>query len=652
MTLLTYYSQEWDRYTQSARVLNNIFSYINRHYVHTERDQGDRGIYPVYHIALVQWYDIVFCGLQGASQIPINIIKLINQERDGFLVDSFTIRKAIESLITLSIDRIDYTRRNLHLYTINFLQPFLKATQEYYVLESTEFLLKNPVEVYVEKAVVRLEQEEARGLMYLHASSLREHKAAYRQALIGTHLATFQTFFGAMLRQENRHYLRRTFQLVSLFPDSMEAVRADFRLHIEREGSRILAAIVTADSTDDAGQYVGAIADLHGNFRNLLLNSLEDDKTLQAVMDKAFVVLVNDNEAAAGSAKSAELVARFADFHLRKTSKAPSALDTDVAIDRAMLAFAYLEDKDVFQKVYIKYLARRLIHGTSVSDEAEGQMVSRLKTACGAEYTSDMSRMISDLLISADINTAFQSHVGSTATFNKQLEFTPLLLSHNVWPLSPAKTDFTIPKDLRKLEEQFKLFYLSKYNGRKITWLHHHSRNEVRMTYTAVKHVLSCSTYQASILLQFNESESLSYADIQIGTGLSTEISQPNLSLLVKQKILLREDKNMYKLNRNFKHSKLRVNINVPLKADVKTDNAHILQQTTEDRKIEIQLVLVCIMKARKTSTQSQLINEVVDQLSKRFVPQVNDIKRQIDWLIDNEYLERGEDRAILKYLA
>lgn len=142
------------------------------------------------------------------------------------------------------------------------------------------------------------------------------------------------------------------------------------------------------------------------------------------------------------------------------------------------------------------------------------------------------------------------------------------------------------------------------------------------MTYTAVKHVLSCSTYQASILLQFNESESLSYADIQIGTGLSTEISQPNLSLLVKQKILLREDKNMYKLNRNFKHSKvsgslvhlclqtilsyevvllqLRVNINVPLKADVKTDNAHILQQTTEDRKIEIQLVLVCIMKARK----------------------------------------------------
>lgn len=53
-----------------------------------------------------------------------------------------------------------------------------------------------------------------------------------------------------------------------------------------------------------------------------------------------------------------------------------------------------------------------------------------------------------------------------------------------------------------------------------------------------------------------------------------------------------------------------------------------------------------------QTLTQPQLINEAIEQLSKRFVPQVNDIKRQIDWLIDNEYLERGETRSTLHYLA
>lgn len=79
------------------------------------------------------------------------------------------------------------------------------------------------------------------------------------------------------------------------------------------------------------------------------------------------------------------------------------------------------------------------------------------------------------------------------------------------------------------------------------------------MTYTTIKHILSTSTYQASILLQFNESDSLSYADLVIGTGLNEEILQPNLALLLKQKILLNEDEEKYELNRKFKHSKVSV---------------------------------------------------------------------------------------------
>lgn len=53
-----------------------------------------------------------------------------------------------------------------------------------------------------------------------------------------------------------------------------------------------------------------------------------------------------------------------------------------------------------------------------------------------------------------------------------------------------------------------------------------------------------------------------------------------------------------------------------------------------------------------KTLALSQLVKEVVDQLSKRFVPRVSDIKTQIDWLIDHDYLGRGETRTVLNYLA
>lgn len=47
------------------------------------------------------------------------------------------------------------------------------------------------------------------------------------------------------------------------------------------------------------------------------------------------------------------------------------------------------------------------------------------------------------------------------------------------------------------------------------------------------------------------------------------------------------------------------ININVPLKAETRTENQQVMAQAAEGRKIEIQLVLVRIMKARKVISTS-----------------------------------------------
>lgn len=44
-----------------------------------------------------------------------------------------------------------------------------------------------------------------------------------------------------------------------------------------------------------------------------------------------------------------------------------------------MTVFKYIEDKDVFQTFYSKNLAKRLIHGTSASEDLEGTMIGKLK---------------------------------------------------------------------------------------------------------------------------------------------------------------------------------------------------------------------------------------------------------------------------------
>ena len=55
-----------------------------------------------------------------------------------------------------------------------------------------------------------------------------------------------------------------------------------------------------------------------------------------------------------------------------------------------MLIFKYLEEKDVFQTLYSKNLSERLRYGVSISDEAEESMISKLKEACGFEYSNKL----------------------------------------------------------------------------------------------------------------------------------------------------------------------------------------------------------------------------------------------------------------------
>lgn len=96
-----------------------------------------------------------------------------------------------------------------------------------------------------------------------------------------------------------------------------------------------------------------------------------------------------------------------------------------------MVIFRYIEDKDVFQKFYSKMLAKRLVQGNSASDDAEvcslchltvvyltllqASMISKLKQACGFEYTSKLQRMFQDISLSKDLNERFKQHLQVSA---------------------------------------------------------------------------------------------------------------------------------------------------------------------------------------------------------------------------------------------
>ncbi|KAJ7258011.1 Cullin family-domain-containing protein [Mycena rebaudengoi] len=105
-------------------------------------------------------------------------------------------------------------------------------------------------------------------------------------------------------------------------------------------------------------------------------------------------------------------------------------------------------DKDVFQTFYTTKVSKRLIHGVSASDESEAIMITKLKEACGFEYTNKLQRMFTDMSLSKDLSDSFKQRMSQMHDDAGDITFSIMGLSTNFWPLTPPTHDFLVPREL------------------------------------------------------------------------------------------------------------------------------------------------------------------------------------------------------------
>merc|ERR1719498_111043 len=169
------------------------------------------------------------------------------------------------------------------------------------------------------------------------------------------------------------------------------------------------------EKVKDPVAFVLALLLLKNKYDVFVRESFHESKDFQLALKTAFEGCVNKDT------RTAQYLSLFVDDLFRKGLKGLTEQEVDSQLDEVVTIFRFLQDKDVFEAFYKQHLARRLLNGRSLSDEAEKTMISKLKSECGHLYTSKLEGMFQDMKQSEELvkqHKASSSSLGGGAALD------------------------------------------------------------------------------------------------------------------------------------------------------------------------------------------------------------------------------------------
>nr|XP_013801762.1 PREDICTED: cullin-4B isoform X2 [Apteryx mantelli mantelli] len=519
------------------------------------------------------------------------ILLLIERERNGEAID----RSLLRSLLSMLSD--------LQIYQDSFEHRFLEETNRLYAAEGQRLMQEREVPEYLHHVNKRLEEEADRIITYLDQSTQKPLIATVEKQLLGEHLtAILQKGLNHLLDENRIQDLSLLYQLFSRVRGGVQVLLQHWIEYIKAFGSTIVI------NPEKDKTMVQELLDFKDKVDHIIdVCFLKNEKFVNA-MKEAFETFINKRPN-----KPAELIAKYVDSKLRAGNKEATDEELEKMLDKIMIIFRFIYGKDVFEAFYKKDLAKRLLVGKSASVDAEKSMLSKLKHECGAAFTSKLEGMFKDMELSKDIMIQF--------------------------------------KQMVKLQEIFKTFYLGKHSGRKLQWQSTLGHCVLKAEFKEGKKELQVSLFQTLVLLMFNEGEEFSLEEIKQATGIEDGELRRTLQSLAcgKARVLTKspkgkdvEDGDKFTCNDDFRHKLFRIKINQIQMKETVEEQASTTERVFQDRQYQIDAAIVRIMKMRKTLSHNLLVSEVYNQL--KFPVKPADLKKRIESLIDRDYMERDKE--------
>ncbi|KAK2868506.1 hypothetical protein Q7C36_000377 [Tachysurus vachellii] len=663
-------NQVWNDHQTAMVMIRDILLYMDRVYVQQNKVEN------VYNLGLIIFLKQVVGHGLFKNRLQQTLLDMIARERKGEVVDRGALRNTCQMLMVLGLEYRS-------VYQEVFETPFLEMSAEFYQMESQKFLAENSASVYIRKVEARLNEEIERVMYCLDKSTEASILEVVEWELICKHMKTIVEMENSglvhMLKNEKTEDLACMYRLFDRVADGPKVMCECMSLYLREQGRALVSEEVEGKNPVD---YIQGLLDLKTRFDHFLQESFNNDRLFKQTIAREFEYFLHLNS------RSPEYLSLFIDDKLKKGVKGLTEQEVEGILDKSMVLFRFMQEKDVFERYYKQHLARRLLTNKSVSDDSEKNMIFKLKTECGCQFTSKLEGMFRDISISNTTMDEFRQHLQSTGVSLGGVDLTVRVLTTGYWPTQSATPKCNIPHSPRHAFEVFRRFYLAKHSGRQLTLQHHMGSADLNATFCGPvkkkdgsevgvggaqvtgsntrKHILQVSTFQMTILMLFNSREKCTFEEIQQETDIpERELLRALQSLACgkpTQRVLTKEPKSkeienghMFTVNNQFTSKLHRVKIQTVAakQGECDLERKETRQKVDDDRKHEIEAAIVRIMKSRKKMQHNVLVAEVTQQLRARFLPSPVVIKKRIEGLIEREYLARTpEDRKVYTYVA
>ncbi|KAK3513833.1 hypothetical protein QTP70_028845 [Hemibagrus guttatus] len=516
-------NQSWNDHQTAMVMIRDILMYMDRVYVQQNNVEN------VYNLGLIIFRDQVVRYGCIRDHLRQTLLDMIARERKGEVVDRGAIRNACQMLMILGLE-------GRSVYEEDFEAPFLEMSAEFFQMESQKFLAENSASVYIKKVEARINEEIERVMHCLDKSTEEPIVKVVERELISKHMKTIVEMENSglvhMLKNGKTEDLACMYKLFSRVPNGLKTMCECMSLYLREQGKALVSEEGEGKNPVDYIQARHAqtyycieiesgLLDLKTRFDRFLQESFSNDRLFKQTIAGDFEYFLNLNS------RSPEYLSLFIDDKLKKGVKGLTEQEVESILDKAMVLFRFMQEKDVFERYYKQHLARRLLTNKSVSDDSEKNMISKLKdndpkhpasttedffrercgisprgeenegsvqtrvgqqthykdTECGCQFTSKLEGMFRDMSISNTTMDEFRQHLQSTGVSLGGVDLTVRVLTTGYWPTQSATPKCNIPHSPRHAFEVFRRFYLAKHSGRQLTLQHHMGSADLNATF-------------------------------------------------------------------------------------------------------------------------------------------------------------------------